>query len=86
MQEYDLPIVVAKQGSIRHARLKVIRLPRNWYAVVWMTVKRYTVFSQNKTEWNGGFDHLSDRDFLDRVQLVARFAEGIDFEFEEAVV
>jgi hypothetical protein len=32
---------------------------------------------------NGGFAHLSDRDFLYRVQLVARFARGIDFKFDE---
>lgn len=41
--------------------------------------------SQSASPRNGGFEHMSDRDFLDRVQLVASFNQGIDFDFEEAL-
>lgn len=84
MQEYELPIVVTNQGPAAPALLKVIRLPTSWYAVVWESPERYASFDQKRTELNGGFSHLSDRDFLDRVQLVASFTQGIDFEFGRA--
>lgn len=85
MQEYKLPIVVTNQGPAAPALLKVIRLPTSWYAVVWESPDRYASFDQKRTELNGGFAHLNDRDFLGRVQLVASFSQGIDFEFEEAL-
>ncbi|WP_288430433.1 hypothetical protein [uncultured Agrobacterium sp.] len=86
MQEYERQIHVTNHGPASSAMLKVIRLPKSWYAVIWENPERYATFSQDRTELNGGFAHLSDRDFLDRVQLVASFTQGIDFEFEEAIV
>jgi len=85
MQEYEREILITNQGPAAPARLKVIRLPTSWFAVIWENSERYASFSQDRTELNGGFAHLSDRDFLDRVQLVASFTQGIDFEFEEAL-
>lgn len=85
MQEYERQILVTSEGPAFPATLKVIRLPGSWYGVIWEKPERYASFSQDKTDLNGGFSHLSDRDFLDRVQLVASFTRGIDFEFEEAL-
>jgi hypothetical protein len=81
MQEYDLPIVVINHGPESPARLKVIRLPASWYAVIWENPERYAAFSQDRTELNGGHEHMSDDAFLARVQLVAGFTQGIDFEY-----
>ena len=83
MQEYELPIVVTNQGPATPALLKVIRLPKSWYAVVWKSAERYASFSQEKTELNGGFAHMNAREFLDRVQLVAAFTHDINFEWGE---
>lgn len=85
MQEYERQILVTNHGPASEAKLKVIRLPNSWYGVIWESPERYAAFSQDRTDLNGGFSHLSDRDFLDRVQLVASFTQGIDFEFEEAL-
>lgn len=85
MQEYKRNIVVTNQGALAAAVLKVIRLPGSWYAVVWESAERYASFTQDKSPRNGGFEQMSDRDFLDRVQLVASFTQGIDFEFEESL-
>ncbi|MFB2567271.1 hypothetical protein [Rhizobium sp. IMFF44] len=85
MQEYDLPIIVTNQGPAFSALLKVIRLPGSWYAVIWENAERYASFSQDRTEKNGGHQHLSDRDFLDRVRLVSAFTQAIDFEFAEVL-
>jgi hypothetical protein len=84
MQEYERQILVTNHGPASMATLKIIRLPGSWFAVVWESAERYAAFSQDRTELNGGFAHLSDRDFLDRVQLVASFTRGIDFEYEDA--
>ncbi len=35
MQEYERDIFVTNHGPIALARLKVIRLPTSWYAVIW---------------------------------------------------
>lgn len=83
MQEYELPIVVTNHGPGASALLKVIRLPTSWYAVVWESTERYASFSQEKTDLNGGFAHMSAREFLDRVQVVAAFTSGITFEWGE---
>lgn len=80
MREYDLRIVVTNHGPAAPARLKVIRLPTSWYAIIWESPERYASFDQERTELNGGHEHLSDDDFLDRVRLVASFTQGIDFE------
>lgn len=85
MQEYELPIVVTNHGPAAPALLKVIRLPTSWYAVIWESAERYASFSQDRTEKNGGHEHLSDRDFLDRVRLVSSFTQSIDFDYEEAL-
>jgi len=85
MQEYGLPIIVTNHGPAASAWLKVIRLPTSWYAVIWESPERYASFEQERTELNGGFAHLSDRDFLDRVRLVSSFTQGIDFDYEEAL-
>lgn len=85
MQEYEREIVITNQGVLAAAVLKVIRLPGSWYAVIWESPERYASFTQDQSPRNGGFEHMSDREFLDRVQLVASFTQGIDFEFEEAL-
>ncbi|MBY3589481.1 hypothetical protein HJA87_06230 [Rhizobium bangladeshense] len=85
MREYERQILVTSEGPAFAATLKAIRLPGSWYAVLWESPARYATFSQDRTELNGGFDHLSDRDFLDRVQLVASVTGAIEFEFEEAL-
>jgi hypothetical protein len=85
MQVYDRQIAVTNQGDISPAQLKVIRLPGSWYSVIWESPERYASFSQNPPPGSEGFEHMSDRDFLDRVQLVASFTQGIDFEFEGGI-
>lgn len=84
MREYDLPIIVTNHGPPASALLKVIRLPTSWYTVVWESPERYGSFSQDRTDLNGGHEHLDDGDFLDCVRLVASVTQGIDFDFEEA--
>lgn len=84
MQEYECQILVTNHGPVFPATLKVLRISTSWHAVIWQNPERYASFGQNRTELNGGFSHLSERDFLDRVQLVAGFTQGIDFEFDEA--
>ncbi len=83
MQEYERQILVTSEGPEFHARLKVIRLPSSWYAVVWEDPERYAAFSQDRTEKNGGHEHMSDDAFLACVQLVAAFSFGIDFEYAD---
>lgn len=85
MQEYERQIVITNQGPLAAAVLKVIRLPGSWYAVIWENPERYASFSQDASPRNGGFEHMSDRDFLHRVQLVVSFTQGIDFDFEDAL-
>ncbi|AQS62616.1 hypothetical protein AGRHK599_LOCUS257 [Rhizobium rhizogenes] len=85
MREYERQIVITTHGVLAAAVLKVIRLPGSWYAVIWENPERYASFTQDKSPRNGGFEHMTDRDFLDRVQLVASFTQGIDFDFEEAM-
>lgn len=82
MQVYDRQIAVTHHGDVFLAQLKVIRLPGSWYAVIWDSPERYASFSQTPPVGSEGFEHMSDRDFLHRVQLVAGFSQGIDFEFE----
>lgn len=84
MQEYERQILVTSEGPKFPARLKVIRLPASWYAVVWEHPERYAAISQDRTEKNGGHEHMSDDAFLARVQRVAAFSFGIDFEYAEA--
>lgn len=86
MQEYTRDIFIMNHGPISLARLKVIRLPHSWYAVIWESPDRYASFSQDRTQLNGGHEHLDDDDFLDRVRLVASCTQGIDFDFDEAIV
>ena len=85
MKEYERQIVITNQGDPTPATLKVIRLPGSWFAVIWENPERYASFTQNASPRNGGFEHMTDRVFLDRVQLVAGFNQGIEFEFEEAL-
>jgi hypothetical protein len=84
MKEYERQIVITNQGEPTSATLKVIRLPGSWYAVIWENPERYASFTQNASPRNGGFWHMTDRAFLNRVQLVASFNQGIDFDFGEA--
>lgn len=86
MREYERQILVTNHGPASSAMLKVIRLPKSWYAVIWESPERYASFSQDQTELNGGHEHLNGDDFLDHVRLVASFSQGIDFDFEEAIV
>ncbi len=81
MKEYDCPIVILNHGSPSLAHLKVIRLPFSWYAVIWEHAKRYQSFSVDKTKLEGGFEGMSDIEFLLRVQLRADFDIGIEFSF-----
>lgn len=85
MQEYERQISITNHGPVATARLKVVRLPTSWFAVIWESPERYASLSQDRTELNGGHEHLDDDDFLDRVRFVASFTQGIDFEFEEAL-
>lgn len=85
MQVYDRQIAVTNQGDVSHAQLTVIRLPGSWYAVIWESPERYASFSQNPPSGSKGFERMCDRDFLYRVQLVASFSQGIDFEFEDGI-
>jgi hypothetical protein len=85
MQEYERQIFITNHGPVALARLKVVRLPTSWFAVIWESLERYASFSQDRTDRNGGHEHLSDRDFLDRVRLVSSFTQGIDFEYGEAL-
>lgn len=80
MREYERQISITNHGPVATATLKVVRLPTSWFAVIWESPERYASFSQDRTERNGGHEHLSDGDFLDRVRLVASFTQGIDFE------
>ncbi|MDR6820235.1 hypothetical protein J2X76_005432 [Neorhizobium sp. 2083] len=82
MQEYERPITIINQGLPAKAALKVIRLPTSWYAVIWERRERYSAFSQDRTDHNGGHEHMSDDEFLSRVQLVSSFVQGVDFLFD----
>lgn len=53
MQEYERQIIITNQGLPSEARLKIIRLPTSWYAVIWENSKRYSSFSQDRTDRNG---------------------------------
>lgn len=85
MQEYERSITVINQGLPTRAALKVIRLPKSWYGVVWENRERYATFSQDRTDLNGGHEYMTDDEFLNRVQLVASFMRGIDFLFDAVV-
>ena len=85
MREYERDIFVINHGLAAIAKLKVIRLPTSWYAVIWESPERYASFSQDRTELNGGHDHLDNDDFLDRVRLVSSFTQGIDFDLRKAL-
>lgn len=81
MKEYERDVTVV-DGNIRFpARLKVIRLPRSWYGVLWSDDLNYASFSQDATEVNGGIADMSDKQFLVRVQLVAAWKGGANFEY-----
>lgn len=84
MQEYERQIIITNQGPASRARLKVIRLPTSWYGVIWESPKRYASFSQDRTEKNGGHEHMDDLEFLERVRLVAHFTNGIAFDYLNA--
>ena len=84
MQEYECQITIINQGFPSQARLKVIRLPASWYAVIWENKDRYASFSQDRTDTSGGHEHMTEDEFLSRVQLVASFVRGIDFLFDAA--
>jgi hypothetical protein len=82
MQEYERPVTIINQGLPTKAILKVIRLPGSWYGVLWENENRYISFSQDKSDRNGGHEHMTDDQFLSRVQLVASFVQGVDFLFD----
>lgn len=82
MQEYERHITIINQGLPANAALKVIRLPGSWYAVIWESRDRYAAVSQDRTDINGGHEHMTDQEFLSRVQLVASIVSGIDFLFD----
>lgn len=82
MREYTCQITIVNPGLPAQATLKVLRLPTSWHSVIWQNSANYLSFGQNRTERNGGFEHLDDHEFLCRVRLVANFCEGIDFRFE----
>ncbi len=84
MQEYERPITIVNQGFPAKAALKVIRLPTSWYGVIWENRERYATFSQDRTDLNGGHEHMTDDEFLSRVQLVASLVQGIDFLYDAA--
>lgn len=85
MKEYERQITLVNQGLPAHARLRVIRLPTSWYAVIWENQDRYASVSQDRSDRNGGHEHLTDDEFLARVQLVASFVQGIDFLYDAIV-
>jgi hypothetical protein len=85
MQEYERPVTILNHGLPTKATLKVIRLPTSWYAVVWENKDRYATLSQDRTDLNGGHSHMTDEEFLSRVQLVASFVRGIDFTLDPAI-
>lgn len=85
MQEYERPITIINQGLPAKATLKIIRLPTSWYAVIWESRDRYAAVSQDRTDINGGHEHMTDEDFLSRVQLVASIVQGIDFTVDPAI-
>lgn len=82
MQEYDRPITIINQGLPARAALKVIRLPSSWFGVIWENRDRYAAVSQDRTDLNGGHEHMTAEEFLSRVQLVASIVSGIDFLFD----
>ncbi|MGO8422533.1 hypothetical protein ACC772_20075 [Rhizobium ruizarguesonis] len=82
MLEYERSITIINQGLPSKAVLKVIRLPTSWYAVIWESKERYAAVCQDRSEQNGGHAHMTDDQFLSRVQLVASFVQGIDFLFD----
>lgn len=82
MQEYERPVTIINQGLPAAAKLKVIRLPTSWFGVIWENEERYASISQDRTDANGGHVHMSENEFLSRVQLVASFVQGIDFLYD----
>lgn len=82
MQEYERTVTIINQGLPAKAALKVIRLPTSWYGVIWENRGRYATISQDRTDLNGGHEHMTDDEFLSRVQLVASLVQGIDFLYD----
>ncbi len=80
VKEYGLTVHVTSHGEPFPARLKIIRLPGSWYAVLWESPERYASSSQDQTPKNGGFAHMTDAEFMDRVRLVIWWTQGIAFE------
>lgn len=87
MQEYERQIVVSGYISSSLQTLKVSRLRSVWLASItpWTNSEQCFSFTDveelKMTELNVRFVHLNDRDFLERVQLVARATQGIDFRY-----
>lgn len=82
MKEYERQITIINHGLPVKARLKVVRLPKSWYGVIWVSPQRYASVSQDRTDANGGHEHMTDDEFLCRVQLVSSFVQGIDFLYD----
>ncbi|MFG1477553.1 hypothetical protein V5F53_02680 [Xanthobacter sp. V4C-4] len=76
MKEYEQDIYINGYGK---GRLKVIRLPNSWFAVIWKDPENYLSLSQDRTE-NKIFEHHSDKYFLGHVRMVAGITQGIDFD------
>jgi hypothetical protein len=81
MQEYKRSVTIINRGLPTKARLKVVRLPGSWYAVLWKDAEHYQTFSQ---DWAEDCQSMTDEQFLSRVQLVASVVCGFDFLLDAA--
>ncbi|MBR7653773.1 hypothetical protein KCX83_15750 [Brucella oryzae] len=88
---YDIPIITYKgipKNDAEHeangipARLIVNRKNSYWESIVYVNDDFYLKSAQFATPTNDGFgSYLSHKEFLHKVQLVALFESGVDFDF-----
>ncbi|KZD25502.1 hypothetical protein [Tardiphaga robiniae] len=80
---YQLPVSAHYRGENLPATLIVKRRADGnfWEGRLFVNPALHMTVNQTASPINGGFSHLSDEDFLDRVRLVFDFCGGAEFDF-----
>jgi len=80
---YHLPVVVHHGGDDLPGTLTVARRSdgKFWEGRLYVRPDLHITVEQFASPLNGGFSHLSDENFLDRVRLVFGFHFGAEFDF-----
>lgn len=82
---YRVPVIVHHKGEDLFGTLTVARRAdgRFWGGRLYVRPTLHMTMEQPATPKNGGFFHLSDEDFLERVRTVFGFNGGAYFDFIE---